>query len=115
MAQSQSERIVRVVTSFFSYDKKTTDDRVPSRLIVNKHTHKYFNDFKRHVQDFLGIKEASAKRGFGVFDLRIFRIHTDLNSQSQQNCIIETQWELEILDLLVDTLSESNGGCYCKT
>ena len=71
-----------------------------------------FNNFKRHVESFLGVKEKARALGVNCFELKLFRLARSATGASDcQNYAIYTQekWDLVRPLLLEISGSELNG------
>jgi len=58
--------VVKVIFSFFRHGEEGSVKRHRSRLIVNFDEQRNISIFKKHLCNFLGMKEQAAKYGFGT-------------------------------------------------
>lgn len=103
--------IVKVLVSFYRHGQESAFERHRSRVPVDLEKHSSVAELKKHLIDFLGIKEQVQKFGLGGFALKLYRL---AKGKTVENFAIVTegQWKLEIPNLLSDEgNSELNGKC----
>jgi len=82
-----------------------------SRLTVNFDEQRIiFFIFKKHLCDFLGIKEHAAKCGFGTYELKLYRLAKSGGKTENYAIITQGQWELEFPNLIAE---EGNSELNC--
>jgi len=106
--------IVKVIVSFFRKGEEVAIERHRSRVPVDKETHKGVSQLKKHLTEFLGLKEQAHQYGIGGFSLKLFRLAKSSAGGKCENFAIVTdgQWQLELPNLISDeSSSELNGKC----
>lgn len=105
-----SSGIVKVITSFFRQGSDNAFERHRSRVHVDVEKQGTIQQLKKHLIDFLGIRELSQSYGLGSFELKLFRM-TKISGKTENYAIItQRQLELELPCLLSETdCSELNG------
>ena len=75
-----------------------------------------FPFLKKHLCDFLGIKEQAAKYGFGTYELKLYRLAKSGGKTENYAIITQGQWELEFPNLIAEEgNSELNGTIFYIT
>jgi len=108
--------VVKVILSFFRHGEEGAVERHRSRLTVNLDEQRNISIFKKHLCDFLGIKEQAAKYGFGTYELKLYRLAK--SGGKTENCAIITQgqWEVEFPNVIAEEgNSEPNGRIFYIT
>ena len=79
---------------------------------MDKEAHEGVSELKKHLTEFLGLKEQAHQYGIGGgFSLKLFRLAKSPGGKCE-NCAIVTdgQWQLELSNLISDeSSSELNG------
>ena len=103
--------VIKVLVSFYRFnDDKSAFERHRSRLPVDLAKHGNLTTFKRHLIDFLGLKELSIKLGMPQYDLKLYRLCRGVSGTvDNYHILTDQQWLLEVPFLLSDTSSELNG------
>ena len=87
--------VVKVILIFFRHSKEGAVERHRSRLTVNFDEERNISIFKKHLCDFLGIKEQAARYGFGTYELKLYRLAKGGGKTENYAIITQGQWELE--------------------
>ena len=83
-----------------------------------------FPFLKKHLCDFLGIKEQAAKCGFGTYELKLYPLAKSGGTTENYAIITQGQWELEFPNLIAEEGNSKLNGtifyiifsmCYKKT
>ena len=105
--------IIKVIVSFFRKGEEVAIERHRSRVSVDKDKHTRVFEFKKHLTDFLGLKEQALQFGIGGFSLKlsIFRLAKSSTGKCENFAIVtDGQWQLELPNLISDEgSSELNG------
>ena len=91
--------VVKVILSFFRHGEEGAVERHRSCLTVNFDEQGNISIFKKHLCDFVGIKEQAAKYGFGTYELKLFRLAKSGGKTKNYEIITQGQWELEFPNL----------------
>ena len=97
---------------FFRKGEEVASERHRSRVPVDKDKHKIVFEFKKHVTEFLELKEQALQFGIGGFSLKLFRLPGRIvHGQMRELCYSNSeQWQLELPNLISDEgSSELNG------
>ena len=75
----------------------------------DKHTRVF--EFKKHLTEFLGLKEQALQFGIGGFSLELFRLAKSSTGKCENFAIVtDGQWQLDLPNLITDEgSSELNG------
>ncbi len=105
--------IVKVILSFFRKGEEDAFERYRSHLPVDKETHKHVSELKKHLTEFLGLKEQAHQFGIGGFSVKLFRlVRTPAGKCENFAIVTDGQWQLELPNLIADeSKSELNGKC----
>ena len=101
--------ILEVLVSFYRHGQEGAVERHRSRVPVDLEKHSIVAELKKHLVDFLGVKEQVRKFGLGAFALKLYRL---VKVKTVENFAIvnDGQWKLEMPKLLSDEgNSELNG------
>ena len=67
--------IVKVIISIYRIGEPKTIERYKARISVTEDSLKQgIDNFKKHLADFLGLKEQASKLGLGSFDPKLYRL-----------------------------------------
>ena len=84
-------------------------ERHRSRVPVDKEAHRGVSELKKHLTEFLGLKEQAHQYGIGGFSLKLFRLAKSPAGKCENFAIVtDGQWQLELSD---ESSSELNGKC----
>ena len=61
-----------------------------------------FPFLKKHLCDFLGIKEQAAKCGFGTYELKLYPLAKSGGTTENYAIITQGQWEFEFPNLIAE-------------
>lgn len=103
--------IVKVLVSFYRHGQDGAFERHRSRVPVDLEQQSSVAQLKKHLIDFLGLKEHARKFGLGAFALKLYRL---AKGKTVENFAIVTdgQWKLEVLNLLSDESQSELNGAY---
>jgi len=105
--------VVKVILSFFRHGEEGAVERHRSRLTVNFGEQRNISIFKKHLCDFLGIKERAAKYGFETHELKLYRLGISSGKAENYAIITQGQCELEFPNLITEEgNSELNGTIF---
>ena len=65
--------VVKAVVSIYRKEEEKPFERFKARVSFGE-DHKGIENFKRHLVNFLGLKELSTKFGLGSFELKLYRL-----------------------------------------
>ena len=99
-----------MIVSLFRKGEEVAIERHRNRGPVDKDKHKVFK-FKKHLTEFLGLKEQALQFGIGGFSLKLFRLAKSSTGKCENFAsVTDGQWRLELLNLISDEgSSELNG------
>ena len=102
--------VVRVIASFFRKGQDTPIERHRSRVPIDSVKQSSVVELKRHLTEFLGLKELTLKYGIGGFAVKLFRLAKSSSGKCENFAIVtDAQWQLELVSLLADeSTSELN-------
>ena len=105
--------IAKVIVSFFRKGEEVAIERHRSRVPVDKEAHRGVSELKKHLAEFLGLKEQAHQYGIGGFSLKLFRLAKSPAGKCENFAIVtDGQWQLELPNLISDeSSSELNGKC----
>ena len=67
--------IVKAVISIYRRGEEKPIERYKARIsVIEDSTKQGIDNFKKHLADFLGLKEQANKLGLGSFDLKLYRL-----------------------------------------
>ena len=86
-------------------------ERYKVRISVTEDSTKQgIDNFKKHLADFLGLKEQANKLGLGSFDLKLYRLVKGNGKTENYSILIQQQLDLELPQILAgESDSELNG------
>ena len=96
----------------FRKGEEVASERHRSRVPVDKDNHKRVFEFKKHLSEFLELKEQALHFGIGGSSLKLFRLPGRIvHGQMRELCYSNSgQWQLELPNLISDEgSSELNG------
>ena len=101
--------VVKAVVSIYRKEEEKPFERFKARVSFGE-DHKGIENFKRHLVNFLGLKELSTKFGLGSFELKLYRL-VKINGRTENYSIVtQQQLDLELPHLVNgDGESELNG------
>ena len=83
--------IVKAVISIYRRGEEKPIERYKARISVTEDSTKQgIDNFKKHLADFLGLKEQASKLGLGSFDLKLYRLVK--GNGKTENC---KNWNME--------------------
>lgn len=108
-----SSGVVEVLVSFYRSGEDSAFERRRSRVTFDLASQSNVAAVKKHLTEFLGLKELAMKFGMVDFDLKLFRLKRISNGKTENYSIVtQQQWQMEISFLLEDEgQSELNGKC----
>nr|XP_058963371.1 uncharacterized protein LOC131790211 [Pocillopora verrucosa] len=81
-------------------------ERHRSRVPVDKEAHRGVSELKKHLTEFLGLKEQAHQYGIGGFSLKLFRLAKSPAGKCENFAIVtDGQWQLELPNLISDESS----------
>ena len=89
--------VVKVILSFFRHGEEGPLERHRSRLTVNLDEQRNISIFKKHLCDFLGIKEQAAKYGFGTYELKLYRLAKSGSKTARSLHKVNGSWSFRTL------------------
>ena len=99
--------IVKAVISIYRRGEEKPIERYKARISVTEdRTKQGIDNFKKHLADFLGLKEQANKLGLGSFDLKLYRL-VKVNGKTENYSIL-TQQQLDLALLKLDKMSDDN-------
>ena len=86
-------------------------ERYKARISVTEDSTKQgIDNFKKHLADFLGLKEQASKLGLGSFDLKLYRLVKGNGKTENYSILTQQQLDLELPQILAgESDSELNG------
>ena len=70
----------------------------------------HIDNFKKHLADFLGLKEQASKLGLGSFDLKLYRLVKGNGKTENYSILTQQQLDSELPQILAgESNSELNG------
>nr|XP_058969494.1 uncharacterized protein LOC131795904 [Pocillopora verrucosa] len=98
--------IAKVIVSFFRKGEEVAIERHRSRVPVDKEAHRGVSELKKHLTEFLGLKEQAHQYGIGGFSLKLFRLAKSPAGKCENFAIVtDGQWQLELPNLISDESS----------
>jgi len=108
--------VVKVILTFFRHGEEGAVERHRSCLTVDFDEQRNISIFKKHLCDFLGIKEQAANYGFGTYELKLYRLAKCGGKTENYAIITQGQRELEFPNLIAEEgNSELNGTIFYIT
>ena len=99
--------VIKAIVSFYRVNSDTAFERHRSRIPINDLN--TVHALKKHLIQFLGLKELTIKYGLGDFDIKLYRMAPKLGGKSDNFAITtDDQWKLELPSMLDDSGSEMN-------
>ena len=100
-----------MIVSFFRKGEEVAIERHRSRVLVDKDKHTRVFEFKKHLTEFLGLKEQALQFGIGGFSLKLFRLAKSSTGKCENFAIVtDGQWQVDLQNLISDEgSSELNG------
>ena len=99
--------VIKAIVSFYRVNSDTAFERHRSRIPINDLN--TVHALKKHLIQFLGLKELTIKYGLGDFDIKLYRMAPKPGGKSDNFAITtDDQWELELPSMLDDSGSEMN-------
>ena len=93
--------IIKVIVSFFRKDEEVAIERHRSRVLVDKDKHTRVFEFKKHLTEFLGLKEQALQFGIGGFSLKLFRLAKSSTGKCENFAIVtDGQWQVDLQNLI---------------
>ena len=87
---------MKAVISIFRRRKQKPIERYKARISVTEDSTKQgIDNFKKHLTDFLGLKEQFRKLGLGSFDLKLYRLVKG-NGKTENYSILTQQQQLDL-------------------
>ena len=103
--------IVKVLVNFYSSGEDSAFKRHRSRVTFDLSKQFRVAAVKKHLTEFLGLKEFALKFGMADFELKLFRLQRSSNGKTENYSIVTQQrWQMEIPFILGDE-GQSNGKC----
>ena len=102
---------IKVIVSFFRRGEEVVIEPHRSRVPVDKDKHTRVFEFKKHLTEFLGLKEQAIQFGIVGFSLKIFRLAKSSTGKCENFAIVtDGQGQLELPNSISDEgSSELNG------
>ncbi|CAB4016083.1 Hypothetical predicted protein [Paramuricea clavata] len=100
--------VIKVLVSFYCKDQEGAFEHHRSRVIVDLEKQSNVTSLKKHLIDFLGLKEQAKKFGLGPFALKLYRLaKASGGGKAVENFAIvsDSRWKLEAVSLIAE---ESN-------
>ncbi|XP_066023596.1 uncharacterized protein [Pocillopora verrucosa] len=98
--------IAKVIVSFFRKGEEVAIERHRSRASVDKEAHRGVSELKKHLTEFLGLKEQAHQYGIGGFSFKLFRLAKSPAGKCENFAILtDGQWQLELPNLISDESS----------
>ena len=83
--------IVKAVISIYGRGEEKPIERYKARISVTEDSTKQgIDNFKKHLADFLGLKEQASNFGLGSFGLKLYRLVKG-NGKTENNSILTQQ------------------------
>ena len=103
--------IVKAVISIYRRGEEKQIDRCKARISVTEDSTKQdIDNFKKHLADFLGLKEQASKLGLGSFDLKLYRLVKGNGMKENYSILTQQQLDLELPQILAgESESKLNG------
>ena len=103
--------IVKAVISIYRRGEEKPIERYKARISVTADsTRQGIDNFKKHLADFLGLKEQASKLGLGSFDLKLYRLVKGSGKTENYSILTQQQLDLELPQILAgESDSELNG------
>jgi hypothetical protein len=105
--------VIKVLVSFYRKGQESVFERHRSRVVIDLEKQSNVPTLKKHLIDFLGLKEQAKKFGLGPFALKLYRLaKAPGGGKVIENFAIvsDSQWKLEALSLIAEeSNSELNG------
>ena len=106
--------IVKAVISIYRRGEEKPIERYKARISVTEdNTKQGIDNFKKHLADFLGLKEQAnklVKLGLGSFDLKLYRLVKGNGKTENYSILTQQQLDLELPQILAgESDSELNG------
>ena len=99
--------VIKAIVSFYRVNSDTAFERHRSRIPINDLN--TVHALKKHLIQFLGLKELTIKYGLGDFDIKLYRMAPKPGGKSDNFAITtDDQWKLELPSMLDDSGSEMN-------
>ena len=97
--------VIKAIVSFYRVNSDTAFERHRSRIPINDLN--TVHALKKHLIQFLGLKELTIKYGLGDFDIKLYRMAPKPGGKSDNFAITtDDQWKLELPSMLDDSGSE---------
>lgn len=92
-----------MMVNFFRKGEEVAIERHRSRIPVEKDKHTRVFEFKKHLTEFLGLKEQALQFGIGGFSLKLFRLEKSSTGKCENlDIVTDGQWQLQLPNLISD-------------
>ena len=93
--------IVKAVISIYRRGEEKPIERYEARISVTEDSTKQgIDNFKKHLADFLGLKEQANKLGLGSVDLKLYRLVKGNSKTENYSILTQQQLDLELPQIL---------------
>ena len=96
--------------SFYRDDEGSAFKRHRGRVPFDIEKHNSMEIARKHLIEFMGIKQQAEKFGLGSFDLKLFRLEKIDGKAENFAVVMKAQLNMELPFLIGSTTSELNGG-----
>ena len=94
--------VIKAIVSFYRVNSDTAFERHRRRIPINDLN--TVHALKKHLIQFLGLKELTIKYGLGDFDIKLYRMAPKPGGKSDNFAITtDDQWKLEPQSMLDDS------------
>ena len=96
---------------FFRKGEEVAIELHRSRVPVDKDKHKRVFEFKKHLTEFLGLKEQALQFGIGGFSLKLFRLAKSSTGKCENFALVtDGKWQLKLPNIISDEGSSELDG-----
>ena len=105
--------IVKAVISIYRRGEQKPIKTYKARISVTEDSTKQgIDNFKKHLADFLGLKEQANKLGLGSFDLKLYRLVKGNGKTENYSILTQQQLDLELPQILAGESDSKLNGEY---